>query len=68
METVSPTDLLLGQRVEHRPPGRQCRECRHLGELVGVTERGARRLRRTCALGVRPHTDRDWPACERLLG
>jgi hypothetical protein len=60
-------DLLLIERVEHRPAGGQCHACRHLGALVRVTEaNGARRLRRACAAGVRAVTDPDWPACARF--
>jgi hypothetical protein len=60
-------DLLLIERVEHRPAAPQCRACRHLGELMRVTERGgARRLRRACGAGARPVTDADWPGCARF--
>jgi hypothetical protein len=61
---VTELDLLLIERVEHRPGGSVCRECRFLGAPVRVTEvGGARRLRRACAGGGRGHTAPDWPAC-----
>ena len=64
---VTLLDLLLIERVEHRPAAPQCRACRHLGELLRVTERGgARRLRRACGAGARAVTDADWPACARF--
>jgi hypothetical protein len=64
---VTLLDLLLIERVEHRPAGRQCHACRHLGAPVRVTERGgARRLRRACGAGARAVTDPDWPACPRF--
>jgi hypothetical protein len=64
---VTRLDMLLIERVEHRPGGRTCGVCRCLGEPLRVTERGgARRLRRACRAGARPHTDPDWPACERF--
>jgi hypothetical protein len=66
---VTRLDLLLIERVEHRPGGRVCRECRFLGEPVRVTEaNGARRLRRACEGGGRGHTDPDWPACGAFAG
>jgi hypothetical protein len=68
-EEVTRLDMLLIERVEHRPAGRVCGECRFLGAPVRVTERsGARRLRRACSAGGRGHTDPDWPACERFEG
>jgi hypothetical protein len=67
MTEITLLDLLLIERVEHRPAGRQCRACRHLGTPVRVTEaHGARRLRRACAAGARAVTDPDWPACARF--
>jgi hypothetical protein len=64
---VTRLDLLLIERVEHRPAAPSCRACRHLGALLRVTERGgARRLRRACAAGARAVTDADWPACARF--
>ena len=79
---VTRLDLLLIERVEHRPAGRVCRECRHLGAPVRVTEaNGARRFRRACDAGPgagalrseggrrqRGHTDPDWPACGAFEG
>jgi hypothetical protein len=66
---VTRLDLLLIERVEYRPGGAVCRECRFLGEGVRVTEAGgARRLRRACDGGGRGHTDPDWPACPAFEG
>jgi hypothetical protein len=57
-------DQLLEDRVEYRAPGLTCAGCRHLGELIRVTElRGARRYRRSCPHRSGGFTDPGWPAC-----
>jgi hypothetical protein len=58
-------EQLVEGRVEHRPAGSCCAECRHLGALVRVTDAaGLRRWRRLCARAARALTQPDWPACE----
>jgi hypothetical protein len=61
---VLTAEQLLEGRVEHRPAGRCCAECRHLGALVRVTDgAGARRWRRRCAHRAGGVTAPGWPAC-----
>ena len=65
LHPVLTPEELLEKRVEHRPPGPCCRDCRHLGDPVSITDhRGCRRVRRACP--QEGHTAPEWPACAQF--
>jgi hypothetical protein len=61
---VMTDEQLLEQRVEYRPTGPSCADCRHLGDPIRVIDAyHACCWRRRCPHRRHHFTATDWPAC-----